>query len=121
MKPGGVFWGFTMDARHLIVIASLITKYLHIKNRYLNLLHGKRGEGRYENYNVYYKCNTPKQFYRYTQTFHSRTVLNFQKIGEYDYYLPVKMRKIGRYLDRVGIHRGWPGSVLAMRVVKRFQ
>lgn len=118
LRPGGVFWGFTVEARHWFVWASLLTERLHIKDIYLNMLHGKRGEKRYENYGVFYRSNTPKQIEKMTNAFASRTILNFNKVGEMDYYIPEKLRWVSRTFDRYTIRRGWPGSIIAVRVEK---
>lgn len=118
LRQGGVFWGFTVDARHWFVPASLLAERLHIKNWYLNMLHGKRGEHRYENYGVFYRSNTPEQIKNMTQSFRSRTLLNFHAVGQMDYYFPRKLRWLGRAYDRLAIRMGWPGSTMAVRVVK---
>jgi len=118
LRDGGVFWGFTVDARHGFVAASLLAEKLHIKDLYLNLLHGKRGEDRYENYPVYYRSNTPQQINKFTQAFRSRTFLNFHKIGQLDYYFPEKMYWLGRIFDHLVNRLNLPGSVMAVRVQK---
>ncbi len=118
LRPGGVFWGFTADARHVLVRASLITERLRIKDLYLDAIHGRRGQGRYENYPVYYKSNTPAQIERLTKDFRVRSVLNFKRIGEFNYYLPKKAGWLGRNYDRLAMLMGCPGSVLAVRVEK---
>jgi SAM-dependent methyltransferase len=118
LKKGGVFWGFTVDARHLFVYLSLLTEKLHIKDLYLNLLHGKRGEERYENYGVYYRTNTPQEIEKLTSLFISRTILNFYRVGQFDYYFPQKLRWVGRSFDHFAISMGWPGSVMALRIEK---
>lgn len=118
LRPGGVFWGFTVDARHWFVSASLLTEKLHIKDLYLNMLHGKRGEQRYENYGVFYRSNTPQQIEKLTERFTSKTILNFHRIGQVDYYIPKKLRWLSRTFDRFSISRGWPGSTMAVRVEK---
>ncbi len=118
LRPSGVFWGFTVDARHLFVSASLLAEKLYIKNLYLNMLHGKRGEERYENYKVYYRSNTPVEIEQMTKSFHTRSLLNFQRLGQLDHYFPVGLRWIGRSYDRIAIRMGWPGSILAVRLEK---
>lgn len=118
LKPGGVFWGFTVDARHPFVIASLLMEKFNIKDWYLNLLHGTRGKERYENYNVYYRCNTPEQINQLTQYFKVQTILNFHRVGQLDYYFPDKLKWIGRIYDKSAIKMRWPGSILAVRVEK---
>jgi SAM-dependent methyltransferase len=118
LKKNGVFWGFTVDTRHWFVLASALAQKLHIKDWYLNQLHGKRGEKRYENYPVFYRSNNPKRIERYTQAFSSRTILNFYRVGQLDYYFPVKLRWIGRTLDRLAIRMGCAGSLMAIRLTK---
>lgn len=118
LKDGGVFWGFTVDARHWFVFASLVAERLHIKDWYLDRLHGKRGEDRYENYGVFYKSNAPHQIEGLTTSFRSRIVLNFNRVGQMDYYFPEKLRWIGRSFDRAAISLGRPGSIMAVRVQK---
>jgi hypothetical protein len=84
----------------------------------LNRLHGNKGEGRYENYPVYYRCNTPEQIQQSTYSFQSRMVLNFHRVGQLDYYIPRSLRWLGRRVDRYIQSRGLPGSILAVRIVK---
>jgi SAM-dependent methyltransferase len=118
LRPGGVFWGFTVDAGHWFVSASTLTEKLHIKDIYLNLLHGKRGEQRYENYGVFYRNNTPQHLEKLTEAFTQRTFLNFYKVGQMDFYIPKGLRWVGRLFDRSAIRKGSPGSILAVRVEK---
>lgn len=118
LKKGGVFWGFTVDARHWFVFASFLAEKLAIKDWYLDRLHGKRGEERYENYGVFYRSNTPQQIKKLTSAFTSSVILDFYRVGQMDYYLPDKLRWLGRAYDRVAIRMGWPGSIMAMRVQK---
>lgn len=118
LKKGGIFWGFTVDARHWFVVASLLTEKFGIKNWYLNRLHGKRGEERYENYGVYYRSNTPQQIQKLTSAFTSTVILNFYRVGQMDYYFPLRLRWLGRAFDRIAIRMGWPGNILAIRVEK---
>lgn len=118
LRPDGVFWGFTVDARHWFVTASLLAKRLHIKDWYLNKLHGSCGEERYENYDVYYRSNSPKRVKFMAKSFSNLSFLSFQKVGQLDYYLPFGLRWLGRSLDKISIIRKWPGSVLAIRAKK---
>lgn len=118
LRPGGVFWGFTIDARHWFVSMSMLTEKLHIKDIYLNLLHGRRGEERYENYGVYYRSNTPRQIAEQTRAFASSEVLNFHRDDQLDYYFPKSLQGLSRAYERYGIRKGKPGCVLAVRVQK---
>lgn len=118
LRPGGVFWGFTVDARHWFAIASFYTEKLHLKNCYLDVLQGKRGESRYENYPVFYRSNTPQHIKSMTGMFKSQSVLNFSQAGEFDSYFPKYFRWVGRVLECFAIQIGLPGSMLTVRVVK---
>jgi SAM-dependent methyltransferase len=118
LAPGGVFLGFTMDARHWFCAASALAARLRVKDFYLNRVVGRRGEDRYENYPVYYRCNTPAQVAQYAGAFHSCEAVSFAKVGECDFYLPQFLRPIGHALDRRVLREGKPGSVLAVRAVK---
>jgi SAM-dependent methyltransferase len=118
LRPQGVFWGFTVDARHWFVSASRFAERLRIKDWYLDALHGKRGVFRYENYPACYRCNSPRRIHSLTASFRSTQIYNLQRVGQAGNYLPRRLRWAGRAYDRLGMRLGWPGSVLAVRVVK---
>lgn len=118
LKKGGVFWGFTVNAHHWFVTVSTLAGKLHIKDWYLNKIHGKRGEERYQNYAVYYRANTHNKIQKYTQHFTSTDILNFKGVGQMDFYYPKKFIWVGRTLDRIGNFLGFPGIILAVRVEK---
>jgi SAM-dependent methyltransferase len=71
LAPGGVFWALTVDARHWVCQASLWLERLRLKELYLTYLLGNRGQERYENYPVYYRCNAPRQIAQYAKRFSS--------------------------------------------------
>jgi SAM-dependent methyltransferase len=118
LKKGGVFWGFTMDARHIFVFLSVFIEKIGLKNWYLDKLHGRRGDERYENYGVYYRSNSPHQMRPFTTSFSKIDFINFSKIGELDNYIPKKLQWLGRTVDRIIMRLNLPGSVLAVRVEK---
>src|SRR5262249_32690841 len=118
LRPGGVFWGFTMDRRHWFCQASLWADRLQVKELYLNRLAGKRGVDRYENYPVYYRSNSPLQVASQVRAFSSCDLVNFSKIGQLRSYYPPWLRPVGDLMDRRAIRRGRPGTLLAIRVVK---
>ncbi len=118
LRPGGVFWGFTMDARHWFVSASVFAKRLGVKDLYLDLLHGKREDERYANYPVHYRSNTPDEIASLAAPFREHAVINFGKANELDYYLPGTLQWVGRRMAKAARRRGRPGSVLAVRAVK---
>jgi SAM-dependent methyltransferase len=118
LRKGGCFWGLTVDARHWFVLMSTLMEKLRIKDAYLDNLHGRRGEERYENYRVFYRANTPRQIARFTSNFSASTVLNFQRVGQLDFYIPGRLRWLGRLMDSLAIGAGLPGAVMAVRVEK---
>lgn len=118
LKPGGIFWGFTVDARHWFATASMLSQKVRFKDWYLDRLHGKRGRDRYENYPVHYRTNSPETIERFAGRFRSRDVINFSRIGEVDYFTPRFIWPMTRSLDRLAIRCGWPGSIMAVRAVK---
>jgi SAM-dependent methyltransferase len=69
LAAGGVFLAMTVDARHWFCKASLWTERLKLKELYLSWLIGNRGSDRYENYPVYYRCNTPERVAHYARAF----------------------------------------------------
>jgi hypothetical protein len=115
---GGVFWGLTVDGRHLFTRASLWAERLKAKSLYLNLLSGVRGRDRYENYPTYYRTNSPMQIDRLAGRFRSRDYINFSRVGQMDGYLPRLLRPVAKAIDRRAIRLGRPGPLLAVRVEK---
>jgi SAM-dependent methyltransferase len=119
LTEGGVFWGLTVDARHLFARLSLWADRLRIKNVYMDLLLGRASEsGRYKNYPTYYRTNTPAQIGRWTGAFSSAEVINFSRIGQWSPCLPRSLRGIADAIDARSIRKGRPGTLLAVRVVK---
>lgn len=118
LKPGGVFWGFTIDSRHWFPIASKVAESLSIKDLYLNLIHGRRGDKRYHNYPVYYRMNRPEAFAGLASKFQSRLFLSFYRPGDTDFYYPRPLRRMAYLIDSVSHAVGFPGPVLAVRLEK---
>lgn len=82
LKPGGVFWGFSVDRRHYFCAASRLLESLRLKNLYLNVSLGKRGEDRYENYATFYRCNSPQQIDKLNTRFSKIDHLSLSRLGE---------------------------------------
>ena len=118
LADGGVFWGFTMDARHYFTRASLLAEGLGIKDGYLNLLRGARGSDRYENYPVFYRLNSPRQFLRHAAGFRRIDFISFSRVGQLNHYVPRPLRCITDFIDRRMMARGQPGSLLVVRLEK---
>ena len=118
LKPGGVFWGFTIDSRHWFAAASRTMKFLRVKDLYLSLLHHQEDVEEYINYPVFYRCNTPRRIEALSTKFTSQRLTTFHRVGQMDYYFPAWLRWAGRVTDRATIGLGLPGSVLIMRIQK---
>lgn len=120
LKPGGIFWGFTMDRRHYFAWVSDLTERLRIKSLILNLLHGNRGESRYENYETYYRANSPNQIARELPSagFSRFDWLSMGRVGQLDYYIPRLLRPMSHTMDRLEHRLGLPGSIFVVRIRK---
>jgi SAM-dependent methyltransferase len=119
LRPGGIFWGFTVDARHWFCQASLLLKKLRIKDLYLHrLLQHQEGETDYNNYPVYYRANSPDQVLPLVKRFARCDFLNFVRVGQLDYYLPRFLHGVNARLDCSLMARGKPGAILAIRLAK---
>lgn len=118
LADGGIFWAMTVDSRHWLCTASLWTSRLRIKDRYLSLMLGERGKTRYENYPVYYRCNTPREIKKHARAFSSVTCLNLARVGQCDWVLPAFMRPISHCLESSSIRRGKPGALMLVRAQK---
>jgi SAM-dependent methyltransferase len=118
LRFNGVFWAFTVDSRHWFRYASTWSERLHVKDLYLTLLRGRRGVDRYGNYRTCYRTNSPTQVESFTGQFRSVEFVNFQKIGQVDYYFPRLLRPIGHAIDRAESLLGLPGMLLGIRAAK---
>ena len=118
LKDGGVFWGFTVDARHWFPAISSLFDKIKIKEHYLHLLHGKRGEERYENYPVFYRLNTPEAVEKHVSRFSERTYLNLYRPNQLNFYMPSPLRSFGSALNGVSHAVGFPGTILCVRLQK---
>jgi len=118
LAPGGVFWGFTVDGRHAFRLASDVLETLKLKDLYLRLLQGRRGQERYENYPTHYRCNTPRTIQQFTTGFESVECLSLHRPGQLDYYFPSIVRPLTRTMEWTSTKIGLPGSVLIVRAVK---
>jgi SAM-dependent methyltransferase len=119
LSVGGVFWGLTVDARHLFARLSLWADRLKIKNLYMDLMFGRVADsGRYRNYPTYYRTNTPDQIRRLTRSFRSSEFINFARVGQWSSCLPRPLRRIADAWDERSIRKQRAGTLLAVRVVK---
>lgn len=118
LVPGGIFWGFTVDSRHYFTTLSRMAERLRFKNLYLNLVHGKQGLGRYENYPTHYLANSPERIGKQAREFSKIDFVSFSRVGQLDFYFPEWLRPLAHTIDRKMIDSGKPGLTLAVRVEK---
>lgn len=118
LRKGGIFWAYTIDARHWFAKASKVSDKLNIKDKYLDVLHGKRKIDRYENYKIHYRSNKPKQIYDLTKQFSETEIISFFQDDSVDYYFPRKVQWIGRFLNFLFYYFGIATSSMAIRVKK---
>jgi len=118
LVDGGVFLGFTMDARHHFCALSACAQQLGLKHAYLRLLHRSDGNRRSRSYPSWYRANCPSDLEKDTGLFKRCEWMSFSRIGEVDWYLPRLLRPIGRFLDRFIVSSRRPGSILVVRLEK---
>lgn len=119
LVDGGVFWAFTVDVRHWSAWASLLMDRLGVKDRYLDRLHGVRGQDRYENFAVHYRLNSPRAFREHAGGRFDVEAVNLSRVGAEDYNLPAPLRPLNHGLDHLLGAVGAPGSNLVFRAVRR--
>lgn len=118
LAPGGVFWGFTIDLRHVFALFSLVADGLGVKGSLLKWLgdtEAMRGPGHYR---AFYRANTPSAIRISTHLFGSLHVMNLHQEGQFDAYLPSWAHGGGRWLDRFMAGVGLPGPMLVVRLEK---
>ncbi len=118
LAPGGVFWGMTVDSRHYFCDFSRWFDKLKVKDGYLNLLLGKRGADRYENYPVHYRSNSPAEIARLARKFSRVECLNFSKEGQCNGYFPRLLHPMMNAFDRRAMRRQQPGTLLIVQAWK---
>lgn len=114
LRPGGVFWGLTVDRRPWFCNFSLWFERLGIKDIYLNFLLGRRGTARYENYPVYYRSNAPDDVERFTRRFVRRDDVNFSRVGQCNDDFPRPLRPVASAWDSSALRPDRPGCLLAV-------
>jgi hypothetical protein len=102
----------------LVLSASLWAQRLRLKEWYLSWLLGARGQARYEDYPVYYRCNTPADIAHYGRAFSSLCCFNLARVGQCDDLFPRVLRPLSRGLESARIRRGKPGTLLVVRAAK---
>lgn len=118
LRKGGVFWAFTIDARHWSAWMSMFLERTHLKSAYMDALLGARGKARWRNYPVEYKLNSPSQLARYCAAFERVESVSLHRVGAEDSNLPAFLRGPNRLLDAALIAAGAPGSNFVFRAIK---
>jgi hypothetical protein len=108
----------TVDARHPFCRASLWAERLRLKKVHLRLMYGRRGSDRYENYPVFYRCNTPDALARYAERFSHVESINFSRVGQWSTCFPAPLRPLVDALDRRAVRQDRPGTLLMIRAAK---
>lgn len=118
LRPGGIFWGFTVDSRSAFAFLSYWSEVLHLKDPYLRLSQGERGVDRHLNYPVHYRSNSPSQIGRFVADFTECDVINFSRVGDLGRSVPGFLRPAADGVDALGIRAHLPGSLLLVHAVK---
>ena len=114
----GVFWGFTVDARHYFARLSGWAERLGLSSWILRRLQATKGKGHYEHYPVVYRANSPRQIQGHVQSFARCDFVSFRRVGQFDPYLPKWTHRPVHVLDALLMKLGRPGALLAVRLEK---
>jgi SAM-dependent methyltransferase len=119
LRPGGIYWGFTVDRRHWFATVANTMSKLRLKSLYLSALYGRaRGQGRYLDYPTEYKLNAPGQIYRLSQSFSQVDTWNVGPINSASSYAPSALRRAIDHFEGHRIRCGRPRTDLVVRLVK---
>jgi SAM-dependent methyltransferase len=118
LVPSGVFWGFTIDLRHVFALLSLAADRLRVKGCLLRRMGNTEAARGPAHYRTYYRANTPSAIRRCIGPFRSIRMMNLHQAGQFDAYLPAWVRPASRWLDRIVAAVGLPGPMLVVRLEK---
>jgi SAM-dependent methyltransferase len=99
LAPGGVFVAFSVNGAHWFAPIARFMSIIKLKTKYLDLLRGKRGMERYEDYPVYYRTNTVRQLRRFAREFRDLRMDLFGATGNVACYAPTALQPIVRAVD----------------------
>jgi SAM-dependent methyltransferase len=99
LAPGGVFVAFSVNGAHWFAPIARFMSIIKLKTKYLDLLQGRRGTERYEDYPVYYRTNTVPQITRYARQFRAIRTDLFGPTGNVASYAPRALQPAVRALD----------------------
>jgi len=118
LVEGGVFWAFTIDARHGFALASLLAQGLRVKQWCIDRARDAGVRRDADVYRTYYRANTPCAIRRYSAGFRSVRVMNLHQTGQFDAYLPRWAHPCSHGLDRLAALLRLPGPMLVARLEK---
>jgi SAM-dependent methyltransferase len=118
LAPGGIFLGMTDYRWSFFSCASQIIEWTKLKNVYLNLVQGKRGSQRYENYPTFYRANSESTFRKIAPQFQKYVFSHWHRFGELDFYLPKILRPVGWGVDALSIYGPLPRQIFIVGLQK---
>jgi 2-polyprenyl-3-methyl-5-hydroxy-6-metoxy-1,4-benzoquinol methylase len=101
LAPGGVFVAFSVNGAHWFAPIARFMTIVKLKTKYLDLIRGKSGTERYEDYPVYYRTNTVRQIRRHARQFRAIRTELFGATGTVASYAPSRLQPIVRAVDSV--------------------
>ncbi|MEQ1855826.1 MAG: class I SAM-dependent methyltransferase [Longimicrobiales bacterium] len=119
LRPGGVYWGFTVDRRHWYTYVANAMTRLNLKSGYLDLLAGhRRGEGRYHDYPTAYRINRPRDLRKFESLFSRVDSWNVGPVDSASHYAPRALRPFVRGFERLRVQFGAPRTDFVVRMVR---
>jgi len=118
LVDGGVFWGFTIDLRHVFALASLLAEGLGVKPWCIDCARAAGAAHHAAAYRTLYRANTPLAIRRYASRFRSVRLMNLQRTGQFDAYLPPWAHRCSHGFDRLAAALRLPGPMLVLRLEK---
>jgi SAM-dependent methyltransferase len=118
LVEGGIFLGMTDYRWSFFSTMSQIMEWTRVKNFYLNLVKGRRGEERYENYPTFYRANTAEAVKRHTPLFRQHYFTCWHRYGEIDHYLPRALRPLGWGVDALSMAGVIPRQIFIIGLQK---
>jgi len=101
LAPGGVFIAFSVNGAHWFAPIARFMTIVKLKTKYLDLVQGRRGTERYEDYPVYYRTNTVRQIRWHARQFRAIRTDLFGATGTVASYAPTRLQPLVRAVDSV--------------------
>lgn len=116
LAPNGVFWGFTINRYNIFTLLSKFLEDIKLKDVYLTLIHGERGEDRYLNYKTFYRANSMRDLAKAATNFQTMEYIPLWKSGQLDFYLPSYFRWPFRCIDHALRPTKFGAATIAVRL-----